>query len=35
LNEHIVAEHAHWKLYYANRNLFINEPEKVLIIIHN
>jgi hypothetical protein len=35
LNEHIVAQHAHWELYYASRNLSISEPKKVLIIIHD
>jgi hypothetical protein len=33
LKEHIAAQHVHWKLYYANRNLSMNELEKVLTII--
>jgi hypothetical protein len=31
--EHITVQRAHRELYYANRNLFINEPKKVLTII--
>jgi hypothetical protein len=35
LNEHNALARAHRELYYTNRNLSINEPEKVLTIIHN
>jgi hypothetical protein len=35
LNEHNAITHAHRELYYANRNLSISEPEKVLTIIHD
>jgi hypothetical protein len=35
LKEHIATQRAHWELYYANRNLSISEPEKVLTIIHD
>jgi hypothetical protein len=35
LKEYIIAQHAHWEIYYANRNLSISEPDKVLTIIHD
>jgi uncharacterized C2H2 Zn-finger protein len=35
LNEHNVLARSHRELYYANRNLSISEPEKVLTIIHD
>jgi hypothetical protein len=35
LNEHNALARAHRELYYANRNISINEPEKVLTIIHD
>ena len=35
LNGHNALARAHQQLYYANRNLSISEPEKVLSIIHN
>jgi hypothetical protein len=35
LNEHNALARAHRELYYANRNLSISEPEKVLTIIHD
>jgi hypothetical protein len=35
LNEHNAIARAHRELYYANRNLSISEPEKVLTIIHD
>jgi hypothetical protein len=35
LNEHNAIARAHRELYYTNRNLSINEPEKVLTIIHD
>ena len=35
LNEHNAIAHSHRELYYANRNLSISEPEKVLTSIHD
>jgi hypothetical protein len=35
LNEHNALARAHRELYYANRNLSISEPEKVLTVIHD
>jgi hypothetical protein len=35
LKEHNSAQGARQELYYANRNLYTGELEKVLIIIHN
>jgi hypothetical protein len=35
LNEHNALVRSHRELYYANRNLSISEPEKVLTIIHD
>jgi hypothetical protein len=35
LNEHNALVRSHRELYYANRNLSISKPEKVLTIIHD
>jgi hypothetical protein len=35
LKEHNSAQGARQELYYANRNLYTGELEKVLIIIHH
>jgi hypothetical protein len=35
LNEHNALARSHREFYYANRNLSISEPEKVLTIIHD
>ena len=35
MKEHITTQHAHWEIYYANRNLSISKPNKVLTIIHD
>jgi hypothetical protein len=35
LNEHNALARSHRELYYANRNLSISEPDKVLTIIHD